>query len=128
MSYAYTAQIRRNFKTGEKMFYPSPAPTAPLSINQLASEISEKCTATRADILAVLSKLQNQIANALVEGNTLRLGMLGSFRATVTAFSVDNKDDVSVELIKHVNCKFVPSVWIKNRLKKNRLNFKRMIK
>lgn len=128
MSYAYTAQKRRNFKTGEKMFYPAPAPTTPVSINQLASEISEKCTATRADILAVLSELQNQIIIGLVAGNTVRLGMVGSFRATVTAYSVESKDDVSVDLIKRVNCKFVASVWIKNRLKKNRLNFKRMIK
>ena len=127
MSYAYTAQIRRNFKTVEKLFYPAPAPTTPVSINQLASEISEKCTATRADILAVLSELQNQIINALLAGNTIRLGMVGSFRATVTANSVELKDNVSVDLIKRVNCKFVASSWIKNRLQTKRLKFKRMI-
>ena len=127
MSYAYTAQIRKNFKSGEKLFYPAPAPTTPVSINQLASEISEKCTATRADILAVLSELQNQIINALLAGNTIRLGMVGSFRATVTANSVELRDDVSVDLIKKVNCKFVASPWIKNRLQTKRLNFKRMI-
>lgn len=127
MSYAYTAQKRKNFKTGESLFYAAPAPTTPVSINQLASEISEKCTATRADILAVLSELQNQIINALLAGNTIRLGMVGSFRATVTATSVELKDNVSVDLIKRVNCKFVASSWIKNRLQTKRLNFKRMI-
>ena len=127
MSYAYTAQKRMNFKTGEKLFYPAPAPTTPVSINQLASEISEKCTATRADILAVLSELLNQIITALLAGNTIRLGMVGSFRATVTANSVELKDNVSVDLIKRVNCKFVASSWIKNRLQTKRLKFKRMI-
>lgn len=128
MSYSYTAQVRRDFRSSEMKFYPTPAPTTPVSINQLASEISEKCTATRADILAVLSELQNQIISALIEGNTIRLGMVGSFRATVSADSVRDKVDVSLDLIKCVKCVFVPSVWIKNRLKKERLKFKRMIK
>lgn len=128
MSYAYKAVSRKNFKTGERLFYPSTAPFTHVTVDQLAAQISEKCTATRADIMAVLSELQTAIGTALLEGQTIRLGSLGSFRATLKATSVDEESYVTADLIKGVRCVFTPSSWLKIRLKRERLKFKRVWK
>lgn len=126
MSYGYTACAHKNFKTGNTQFYAATAPLTPITIEQVAKEISEKCTLTRADLMGVLSELQTQIKNIVLQGNTVRLGNLGSFRLTVKAERVDNKADVSAELINNVRIVFVASPWIKTRLKPARLTFRRV--
>lgn len=128
MSYAYKAVSRKNLKTDVRLFFPATAPFTHVTVDQLAAQISEKCTATRADIMAVLSELQTAIGTALLEGQTIRLGSLGSFRATLKAESVDEKLHVSADLITGVRCVFTPSSWLKIRLKRERLKFKRVDK
>lgn len=82
MTYLYKPLIRKNFKTGEKMYYPAPLPAAITNFEQLAAEISAKCTLTRADAMGVLKELERQVLHALLSGYTVRLGSLGSFRLT----------------------------------------------
>ena len=59
MTYLYKPLARKNFKTGENMFYPAPLPAAVTNFEQLAAEISAKCTLTRADAMGVLKELVN---------------------------------------------------------------------
>lgn len=126
MSYGYTGCARKNLKTGETQFYPTPAALTPITIEQVAREISEKCTLTRADLMSVLCELQTQIKNVTLQGNTVRLGNLGSFRLSVKTEWVGDKDEVSTALVRNVHIVFVASPWIKKRLQPSRLTFKRV--
>lgn len=42
MTYLYKPLARKNFKTGENMFYPAPLPAAVTDFELLAAEISAK--------------------------------------------------------------------------------------
>lgn len=127
MSYGYTSCARKNLKTGETQFFPTPTALTPITIDRVAREISEKCTLTRADLMSVLCELQTQIKNATLQGNTVRLGNLGSFRLSARTEWADDKDEVNVALVKNVHMVFVASPWIKKRLQLSRLTFKRVV-
>lgn len=126
MSYGYTGRACKNIKTGKVEFYPTTAPLTPITIEQVAREISAKCTLTRADLMSVICELQTQIKEVTLHGYTVRLGNLGSFRLTAKAESVDDKAEVSAALVRNVHLVFVASPWIKKRLQPSRLNFKRV--
>lgn len=126
MPYNYHPTIRRNFKTGENLFYPAPAPFTPVDIDQVAAEISERCTVTRADIVGILKALETQLEHALLEGYTVRLGQIGSFRLTAKAVSVEEKDDVSAALVRNPRVRFAPSVWLRNKLRRDVIKFRRV--
>lgn len=124
MTYSYKPLARKNLKTGANQFYPAPASSAVSNIEQVADEISARCTLTRADVVGVLKVLEEQIERALLEGYTVRLGHLGSFRLTTKAESVDDKNDVSTALVVQARVRYVPSVWIKQKMQPKKINFK----
>lgn len=126
MPYRFHPALRRNFKTGENQFYPAPAPFVSIDIDQVATEISERCTVTRADIVGILKALETQLEHALLEGYTVRLGQIGSFRLTTSAVSVDDKEEVAADLVRALRVRFTPSVWLKNKLRRDVIKFRRV--
>lgn len=128
MTYLYKPLARRNFKVGEMQYYPAPMPAAVTSFEQLAAEISAKCTLTRADAMGVLKELEMQLLQTLLLGYTVRLGNLGAFRLTTRAESVDNEKYAGVDLVKKVRVRYVPSLWIKKKLLLHNIEFKNAYK
>lgn len=126
MTYRYQALKRKNFKTDETLYYPAPAAATVVGIDQIAAEISERCTVTRADAVGIINELEAQVKRALLDGNTVRLGSLGSFRMTVSALSVDTRDEVTADLVRSVRVRYTPSTWIKNKLQLGSIHFKRI--
>lgn len=126
MTYLYKPLSRKNLKTGDYLFYPAPASASVTNIEQVAAEISARCTLTRADVVGVLKVLEEQVERALLEGYTIRLGHLGSFRLTTSAEATDDKDAVSAALVKKARVRYTPSVWIKQKLQKKNVHFKRI--
>lgn len=57
-----------------------------------------------------LDAIEYELKQALLNGNTVRLGDLGSFSITVTSEAADTKANVSAANIKRVCVKFYPSV------------------
>lgn len=128
MTYLYKPLARKNLKTGERQFYPAPLPAAVTNFEQLAAEISAKCTLTRADAMGVLKELERQILHSLLSGYTVRLGSLGSFRLTMRSECVEDADDVSVALVKKARVRYVPSMWINKKLLLHNVEFKNVYK
>lgn len=126
MTYLYKPIARKNIKTGTVQYYPSAAPGAVTDIEQVAAEISARCTLTRADVVGVLKVLEEQVKQALIGGYTIRLGHLGSFRLTTKAETVDEKSDVNTLLVRKARVRYTPSVWIKQKLQKKNINFKQV--
>lgn len=98
-------------------FYATPVCFNQLNINDLAERISANCTVTRADCLAVLASLQEQIIIALQEGSKVHLGDLGSFRLTFRGKGSDTPEDYTTSLIKTVNVCFTANVDLKEAMK-----------
>ena len=122
----FKATVRKNFKTGEKLFYPMLVEPSVVSFEELLNSVQEICSLTLADVTAIVKSFQEVVLEMLSEGYSVHVDNLGSFRPTLKATSVENKDDVSADLIKQVHCVFTPSVRLKEAIKMNNLEFKKL--
>lgn len=122
----FKATVRKNFKTGEKLFYPMLVEPSVVTFEELLNGVQEICSLTLADVTAIVKSFQEVVLELLSEGYSVHVENLGSFRPTLKATSVENKDDVSADLIKQVHCVFTPSVRLKEAIKMNNLEFKKL--
>ena len=113
-------QIEKRYdRINERTIYiPQPAPGNPVGLDRLAQDISEQCTVSKADCLAVLEALQDNIATHIAQGNPVRLGILGSFRPKMTAIPAEDPRDVTADNVKAIGVQFRATNQFKARLRK----------
>ena len=104
----YVVKSMKKPGTEEKLFYIQAAPTVPLTLEQIAKHISSRCTVTETDCLAVLNELEIEIITAAHNGNSVRLGKLGSFRPTISSHGASTLAEVKLSNVKAVRCRFNP--------------------
>ena len=88
-----------------------------LNEGALAEEIASKTTASAADVMLVLTALEECISSNIARGNVIKMDTLGSFYPAITAKAVDSPDKVNQFSITNKKVKFVPSQSFKDRLK-----------
>ena len=113
----YIAQTRKNPVTKSVAWYPQAAHVEALSLEDITERISLTCTVTEHDIKAVLSALQEQIVFALRNGNSVRLGDLGSFRLTMQGSPCETREEVSAEKIRRLRVRFTSGSRLRSSLK-----------
>jgi len=80
-----------------------------VGVDKLADVISENCTVTRHDIVAVLSALGPAMANVLQQSMRVQLPYLGTFKLGVSTIGEQNADDFDVRKnVKGVHVIFHP--------------------
>lgn len=104
----YIAQAKKNPQTRTLSYYAQIAPVTPLKLDDIVRRIEKTSTVSSSDIKAVLDALQHEVIEALRAGNSVRLGDLGSFRATLSSSGVEAPENVSASLIKSVRVRFTP--------------------
>ncbi len=107
-------------------YYPQIAPGTPVTLNQIVKRIEKRSTVASADVKAVLDALQYEVIEILAEGNTVRLGDLGSFRLTIHSKGMDTAEEAKAEgarLIKSVSVQFTKSTAMRDELNVDRLDF-----
>lgn len=65
-------------------YYPQITDASHMSVAQLCKAIETRCTANRADIMAVVSALADVIGEQLVRGDSVEVPELGTFAPTLT--------------------------------------------
>ena len=112
-------------RSGDTAYYPQISEIgSPIVIEQICSQISTVCTASGADVKAVLNALQDAIITFISDGQSVRLGDLGSFRVSLISQPSDTKDEVSDANIDSVHVVYYPSVNLKKALKVENLSFR----
>ena len=106
----------KNPHTGELKLYPQIAPTTPVLRHELINEIEKSTVLASADIKACLDALEQKIVDHLVQGQTVRLGDLGSFRPTLTSKGKDEPEQVKASDIKSVRVRFTRGAWLSKNL------------
>ncbi len=114
----YKVIPRKNMLTEAVLYYGQIQQEGVKDIEKIASEIEKKSTVSRADILSVLSDLQEAIISALQDGQGVKLGDVGSFRPTLKTMGVEDANDFQTANIRKVNVVFTPSSTMKYRLDK----------
>mgnify|MGYP002515635153 CR=1 FL=1 len=110
---------RKNPKTKEDAFYPAVSGTSPMDFDSFVDSIARESTIARPDVVATLSALEEQVAAALLDGKSVRLGTLGSFRLTAKAKGRDVADDVIADDIEQLRVQFTPSRMLKEAVAVN---------
>ena len=113
----------KNPHTGELKLYPQIAPTTPVLRHELINEIEKSTVLASADIKACLDALEYCIVEAMKNGQSVRLGDLGSFRPTLSSFGTTERDKANSNLIRHVRVRFSMSGQMGLDLQPERLNF-----
>ena len=86
-------------------------------LDELAEEISGSCTVTKHDVKAVISVLEEKIIKALRNGQSVRLGDLGSFHALISSKAAATTDAFEKsENIRGLLVRFTPSSKMRHEL------------
>ena len=123
----YVIQAKKNpLKKNEIKYYPQMTPTTPMSLAQIVKRVEKRSTVSSADVKAVLDALQYEVMEALENGNTVRLGDLGSFRLTMKSQGAPTAAEAKkkgAQLIKQVNVQFTKSTTMRDTLDARLLEF-----
>lgn len=110
----------------EVKYYPQIAPSTPMTLSQITKRIEKRSTVSSADVKVVLDALQSEVIDALQNGNSVRLGDLGSFRLTIKANGVETAAEAKrqgANLIKEVSVQFTKSTTMREAFAKGNLDF-----
>ena len=84
-----------------------------VSVKDLALRISERCTVTEPDILAVISALVFEMNQVLKDGNRVKLDGLGTFRVGIHSLGVEKAADFNAQRdIYGAHVLFSPTVTV----------------
>ena len=92
------------------VYYPSAVVMgSPVSTKKLARRLSQMCTVTYADVMAVLGELPGVMADYMGQGKSVRLEGLGTFRYTLKTNGVADEADFDFQKqVEAVRVQFVP--------------------
>ena len=106
----------QNLEAPEK-FYAVAKSNGVVEMDRLSVLISEQCTVTEADCLAVLASLEKQMIRQLEEGRIVRLGRIGTFQIGVRSEGMETAEEVTANSITKSRVLFRPAENLKNLLK-----------
>ena len=85
-----------------------------VSLKTMSKRIASQTTVHRADVMAVLTALVDNIFEVLREGNQVDLGELGKLRLQLSSEGADTLKDFTSDLITGVSIQFVPGEDLRN--------------
>lgn len=103
-------------KEAPRKFYVSTSGSGEIDLETMSANISEKCTLTEPDVLAVLSALTSEMTAQLMEGKIVRFGSFGSFQLGISSKGVATETEASRNQVKGIHVKFRPGRRISNAL------------
>ena len=112
----YNLIPRKNPVTKQVAYHANAIPVTPIKLDEIADEVSSMCTVTAHDIKAVLSVLETVVFKHLRNGNSVRLGDLGSFHARISSKGSATAEDFTAEKIRGIRVRFSPSAKMRYEL------------
>ncbi|WP_320113679.1 HU family DNA-binding protein [Draconibacterium orientale] len=108
--------------TAPKKFYASHVSSGRKTIKNISRDIEDKSSLSRGDISNVLDNLVDQIPKYLLDGQTVSLGDLGSFRLTLSSEGAEQEKNFKSNMIKNVKIIFTPGKMLKEEVAKARFD------
>ena len=101
---------RKTYNKKFGVWYPSAVVMGqPVPVKKVAKRLSQMCTVTYADVMAVLGELPGVMADYMAQGKSVRLDGLGTFRYTLDSKGVEQEADFDFQKqVRAVRVQFVP--------------------
>ncbi len=87
-----------------------------ISLDDIAADITQMSTLSKADIYAGLIALTEAIPRHLMHGRIVRLGSLGSLFVSLNSSPSDSADEVSTANVKKLKLNFRPSAELRKQV------------
>lgn len=108
----------------ETLYYPRAVKRAEIGLHEIAENISEASSLTRADVHAVIIALTDQLVRYLDNGYIVRIGEFGTFQVSLQGKGTDDPNALGKNLIKSAKVNFRAGQDIKSML--NTLQYQRL--
>ena len=117
-SVTYSVVPRRNpsEKGTPPKFYAQAQARGDVSIREMSERIQSACTVHKSDVYAVLVALEDVIAEALQNGEIVRLGDLCTLQVSLSGKGAMTEDEYTTDLIKKSKVNFRPGPVLANAL------------
>ena len=117
ISYKIIERINPQNVTAPKKYDAAVKTNGSIDFESLAALISQQCTVTETDCLAVLNVLEQNIERELGQGRIVRLGKLGNFQVSLSSEGFDTSAEVSAAGITNSRIIFRPARKLRKLLK-----------
>ena len=117
-SVTYSVVPRRNpsEKGTPPKYYAQAQARGDVNIREMAERIQQTCTVHKSDVYAVLVALEDVIAEAIQNGEIVRLGELCTLQVSLSGKGALTEDDYDTSLIKRSKINFRPGRVLSNAL------------
>ena len=125
-SVTYSVVPRRNpsEKGTPPKYYAQAQARGDVSLRDMAERIQSTCTVHKSDVYAVLVALEDVVAEAIQNGEIVRLGELCTLQVSLSGKGALTEEDYDVSLIKKSRINFRPGLVLTNALAK--LNYSKV--
>lgn len=111
-------------ESGEMKYYAQTQARGEMGIREISERIHQMCTVTRADVMAVLTGLEEIVSEGLQGGEIVRLGELGSLQLSVSGEGAVSEELYDDSLIDKVRVLFRPGTVMQEAI--NNLAFEKV--
>ena len=117
-SVTYSVVPRRNpsEKGTPPKFYAQAQARGDVNIREMSERIQATCTVHKSDVYAVLVALEDVVAEAIQNGEIVRLGDLCTLQVSLSGKGALTEEDYTTDLIKRAKINFRPGTVLANAL------------
>ena len=117
-SVTYSVVPRKNprDKDASPKFYAQAQARGDVNIREMSDRIQASCTVHKSDVYAVLVALEDVVAEAIQNGEIVRLGDLCTLQVSLSGKGALTEEDYNTALIKRAKINFRPGKVLANAL------------
>ena len=108
VTYSVVPRVNPQEKGTPPKFYAQAQARGDVNIREMSERIQSACTVNKADVYAVLVALEDVIAEALQNGEIVRLGELCTLQVSLSGKGALTEEDYNTSLIKKKRINFRP--------------------
>ena len=108
VTYSVSPRINPRDKDASPKFYGHVQANGDVNLREMAERIQQTCTVHKSDVFAVLVALEDTITDALMGGEIVRLGDLGTFQIGISSKGALTEKDYDDSLITKARINFRP--------------------
>ena len=95
-------------KKGKVLFFAHKQATRRMTLEQVEESISRSTTLTRGDVRAAIASLTDVVNEAILRGDSVDLGDLGTLRVAVGVKQMDKEEDVNASTLRKPQVRYTP--------------------
>ena len=116
VTYSVSPRINPREKDEPPKYYAHVQASGDISLREMSERIQATCTVHKSDVFAVLVALEDVVAEAIQNGEIVRLGELCTLQVSLSGKGALTEEEYDTSLIKRAKINFRPGMALSNAL------------